>query len=116
MGHKAQHPLADMPLAEFQLSGGGRKGGAVGQAPHGPRPFGQPDRGLLFPEPPRQGGPCVVRHLNLDGRVASLHILPPSMSCRRHGTAAITLPIFPSLFNGDLYLGSSTLKRGEVRL
>ncbi len=29
--------------------------------------------------------------------------LPQSMSCRRHETSVTTLPIFPSLFNGDLY-------------
>jgi len=29
------------------------------------------------------------------------------MSCRRHETSVTTLPIFPSLFNGDLYLGAS---------
>ena len=66
-----------MPLAEFHLPGRGGKGVAVSQEQHGPRPFGQPDRGLLFPKPPRQGGTCVVIHLNADGRVASLHIFPP---------------------------------------
>ena len=77
MGDKAQGPLADMPLAQLYLPGRGGKGIAVGQEQHGTRPFGEPYRGLLFPEPPRQGGPCVVRHLNMDGRVASLHIFTP---------------------------------------
>ena len=27
------------------------------------------------------------------------------MSCKRHEASATNLPIFPSLFNGDLYLG-----------
>src|SRR5215831_16722475 len=78
MGDKAQGPLADMPLAQRDLPGHGGKGVAVGQEQHGTRPFGEPDRGLLFPEPPRQGGPGGVRHLNMNGRVASLHIFTPS--------------------------------------
>ena len=77
MGDKAQCPLADMPLAQLDLPGRGGKGVAVGQEQHGTRPFGETYRGLLFPEPPRQDGPCGVMHLNMDGRVASLHIFPP---------------------------------------
>jgi hypothetical protein len=77
MGDKAQGPLADMPLAQLDLPGRGGKGVAVGQEQHGTRPFGETYRGLLFPEPPRQDGPCGVMHLNMDGRVASLHIFLP---------------------------------------
>jgi hypothetical protein len=78
MGDKAQGPRADMALAPLHLPRRGGPGGAVGHEPHGPRPLGEPSRGLLLPEPPRQGGPCGVRHLNRDGRVASLPIFTPS--------------------------------------
>src|SRR5439155_22077421 len=51
----------------------------------------------------------VCRHASQYGWPSGVpaYLYPQWMSGRRHATSATTLPIFPSLFNGDLYLGTS---------
>jgi len=57
---KAQRPFADMPFAEFHVASGGGKRLSVSQQQHGTRPFGEGNRGLLFPQPPLERGACCV--------------------------------------------------------
>jgi predicted nucleotide-binding protein len=71
---KAQRPFADMPCAEFHGASGGGKRLSVGQQQHGTRPFGEGNRGLLFPEPPWQRGARGVIKGNVERGVTSLPV------------------------------------------
>jgi len=64
MGDKAQRPLAHVPFAQLDLSGGGGKRLPLGEQQDGPRPFGEAHRSFLSPQPSRQGGAGVVIELN----------------------------------------------------
>jgi hypothetical protein len=92
-----------MPFTSLTLSGGGRKGVPLSSQQNSTRPFGTATGGLVFPEPPLQRGACRVIKGNAERCMTSLHgaLLRWVVQCENQ--SATTLPVFPSLFNGDLY-------------